>query len=73
MQFSGITTVSLTLLLALTGSAAYGGEFNLVANIGDPMPEFNNLPSVGGDTVSSTDLTEDVVVLAFLAKPLPMG
>jgi peroxiredoxin len=71
MQISRIKTVSFTLLLALAGPVAYGGEFNLVANIGDPMPEFNDLPSVGNDTISSSDLTEDVIVLAFLANHCP--
>lgn len=47
------------------------GQYNQVANIGDPMPEFSDLPTTDGGTLSSSDLTEEVVVLVFLANHCP--
>lgn len=63
-----------TLLILLVGLAAapcYAGEYNSVLNIGDTMPGFKNLPSVSGKTLSSSDLTSDVVVLVSLANHCP--
>ena len=47
------------------------GKYNQIINIGDQMPEFSNLPSVSGKSISSTDLTEDVIVLVLLANHCP--
>jgi len=47
------------------------GKYNKIINIGDSMPEFSNLPSVSGKNISSTDLTEDVIVLVLLANHCP--
>ncbi|MEZ5332583.1 MAG: thioredoxin family protein [Thermoanaerobaculia bacterium] len=47
------------------------GEYNAVAEIGDSLPAFENLPATDGSTLSSSDLTEDVVVLVFLANHCP--
>jgi peroxiredoxin len=60
-------------LLAVVALAlpAAAGEFNAIVDIGAPMPAFTNLPSTDGSTLSSTDLTEDVVVLVFLANHCP--
>lgn len=58
-------------LLPLAVLPLWGGKYNAVANIGDPMPEFKNLPSTDGTTLSSSDLKEDVVVLVFLANHCP--
>lgn len=55
----------------LAATAAFAGKYNAVLNIGDPMPEFANLPSTDGKTVSSADLTESVVVLVSLANHCP--
>ena len=49
----------------------YAGKYNQIINIGDQMPEFSNLPSVSGKSISSTDLTEDVIVLVLLANHCP--
>ena len=54
--------------LALPAAA---GEFNTIVDIGSPMPAFKNLPATDGSTISSSDLTEDVVVLVFLANHCP--
>lgn len=47
------------------------GEYNAVANIGDPLPTFESLPATDGSTLSSSDLEEDVVILVFLANHCP--
>jgi len=67
-------TASLSLLvvisLALTPPAV-AGEYNAVANIGDPMPPLQNLPATDGTTLSASDLEEDIVILVFLANHCP--
>lgn len=50
---------------------ARAGTYNAVAEIGDPLPAFENLPATDGSTLSSSDLAEDVVVLVFLANHCP--
>jgi peroxiredoxin len=40
-------------------------------SIGDPLPVFESLPTTDGDTLSSTDLGESVVVLVSLANHCP--
>lgn len=57
-------------LLALA-SAALGGQFNAVVDIGAPMPAFSNLPAADGGKLSSADVKQDVVVLVFLANHCP--
>ena len=52
-------------------SLALGGEFNKVVSIGDAMPAFTDLLTAGGGTISSADITEDVVVLVSLANHCP--
>ncbi|MGH9456978.1 MAG: thioredoxin family protein [Thermoanaerobaculia bacterium] len=64
----GILTAALVAALAVP---ALGGEFNAVVDIGATMPSFSNLPATDGSTLSSSDLTEDVVVLVFLANHCP--
>lgn len=56
------------LILAVPAAA---GEFNAIVDIGAPMPSFSNLPATDGGTLSSGDLSEDVVVLVFLANHCP--
>lgn len=58
-------------VVALAALPAWAGEFNSVVSIGDPMPEFQSLPSTKGTRISSSDLAEDVVVLVFLANHCP--
>jgi peroxiredoxin len=55
----------------LTGLSVDAGTYNSVAAIGDPLPAFESLPVVDGSTLSSADLTEEVVVLVFLANHCP--
>jgi peroxiredoxin len=66
--FALATTLSLA---ALTAVPAVAGRYNAVANLGDPMPTFSNLPAVDGSKLSSSDLDTDVVVLVFLANHCP--
>ena len=47
------------------------GSYNAVLSIGDSMPEFENLPSVSGKPLSSSDLKSDVVVMVSLANHCP--
>ncbi len=55
----------------LVASLAVAGQYNAVASLGDPLPAFQALPATDGSTLSSSDLTEDVVVLVFLANHCP--
>ena len=52
-------------------SAAYAGKYNSVLNIGDPLPVFEQLPSISGDDLSSKDLHEDILVFVSLANHCP--
>ena len=47
------------------------GEYNQIVDIGDAMPGFENLPTTEGDTLSASDLDEQVVVLVSLANHCP--
>jgi len=73
MQFENrITWLGLfAFLVLLHGHSLSAGEYNRVANIGDLLPSFTNLPAADGTQLSSDDLNEDVVVLAFLANHCP--
>ncbi len=67
-------TTRLTALLitaALLAAPALAGQFNAVADLGDPLPAFADLPATDGSTLSSSELTEDAVVLVFLANHCP--
>lgn len=59
-----------TLLLAVSFSI-FAGKYNVISDIGDAMPDFENLPAIDGVSLSSKDLTEDVVVLVLLANHCP--
>ncbi len=61
---------SCLVLMALT-CAAQAGKYNSIISIGDPMPEFSNLPATDGSSLSSADLDEDVVVIVMLANHCP--
>lgn len=66
--------LALTFILTLAAGVVLplrAGQFNKVANIGDPMPAFSDLPATDGGMYSSTDLRESVVVLVFLANHCP--
>ena len=68
--FKLLITVLLTALFASPGTTS-AGEYNLVMDIGDGMPEFENLPATDGGTLSASDLDESVVVLVSLANHCP--
>lgn len=59
------------LLLLIISFTINAGNYNQIVDIGDAMPDFSNLPSIDGSTLSSKDLTEDVVVLVLLANHCP--
>jgi peroxiredoxin len=59
----------LSLLMILP--AAFAGKYNQIVDIGAPLPRFDNLPATDGSKLSSSNLTEDVVVLVFLADHCP--
>jgi peroxiredoxin len=66
------TRFLLALALAAAVSAPVAaGQFNAVADLGDSLPAFADLPATDGSTLSSTDLSEEVVVLVFLANHCP--
>ncbi|MBN1379906.1 MAG: thioredoxin family protein [Gammaproteobacteria bacterium] len=60
-----------TLFLVFTFHAAHAGQYNSIINIGDSLPDFKNLPSIEGSNLSSSDLTESVLVLVSLANHCP--
>ncbi len=66
-----ILHATLVVLTAAGIPVLQAGEYNAVVNIGAPMPEFSELPATDGTTLSSSDLTEEVVVLVFLANHCP--
>ena len=68
-RFTRIPTFLAAALLAALPLSA--GSYNAVAEIGDPLPAFSDLPATDGSSLSSSDLTEDVVVLVFLANHCP--
>ena len=51
--------------------AVDGGEFNRVVDLGATLPEFGPLPATDGSELSAADLSEEVVVLVFLANHCP--
>lgn len=57
--------------LAITATAVQAGKYNTVINIGDPLPEFENLPTVDDGTLSSGDLKATVIVMVSLANHCP--
>ncbi|NIB42778.1 redoxin family protein [Pseudomaricurvus alkylphenolicus] len=61
----------LGLLLLWLSAATHSGAYNKVLNIGDTMPDFHQLPSTEDTRISSSDLTESVVVLVSLANHCP--
>jgi len=66
-----ITCFMFLLTFSLLAPLASAGQFNSILNIGDDLPEFNNLPSISGDTISSNDLNEDILVFVSLANHCP--
>ena len=59
------------LMLFLQSPFASAGQYNSILNIGDDLPAFNNLPSISGETISSDQLDEDILVFVSLANHCP--
>ena len=66
-----ITYSILFVLLYVQLPLASAGQYNSILNIGDHLPEFSNLPSISGDTLSSNQLDEDILVFVSLANHCP--
>jgi peroxiredoxin len=65
-----IRFLMLGVLLSIS-TASMAGQYNSIISIGDPMPVFNDLPSISGETLSSEEINEDVVVFVSLANHCP--
>lgn len=57
----------LTLFMETPGA----GQFNAILDIGDPMPAFEDLPTVSDERLSSDDLQARVIVMVSLANHCP--
>lgn len=71
MGKSKIMQKMMAVAFLLTALPAFSGEYNSIMDIGDPMPPFKDLPTTEGETLSSADLKESVVVLVSLANHCP--
>ncbi|KLU07721.1 PPO candidate 1 [Rhodopirellula islandica] len=74
MKFNCCVLVGLltTCCLIHLADQAIAGEFNTVLDIGDPAPEWNELPSTDGKKSSLTQWSDSkVVVLAFTCNSCP--
>ncbi|PHQ35519.1 thioredoxin family protein [Rhodopirellula bahusiensis] len=74
MKFCCFVLVSLAATWGLVGIAGQvaAGEFNTVLDIGDPAPEWSELPTTAGETSSLKDLSDSkFVVLAFTCNSCP--
>ena len=68
---SATLRVLAAVLFGLAAHSAVAGRYNTIMNIGDPMPEFKNLPTADGGTLSSGDITQSAVVMVSLANHCP--
>ncbi len=66
-----VRIILLSFIVALIAPVSIAGQYNSVLSIGDPLPEFNNLPAADGSALSSGDLTESVIVMVSLANHCP--
>jgi len=73
MRHGFFRTASAGLILSVLAAAVpmFAAKYNTIVDIGAPMPQFSNLPGTDGKILSSSDLKESVVVLAFLANHCP--
>jgi|SRR5579864_4621283 len=61
--------------IALIASTAFAGKYNLKVSVGDKAPAFASIPAVMGEkdqSLSLSDLKDNVVVLVFLANHCPV-
>ena len=71
MKFFKLVVPVLLATLLMAPAVSIAGEYNMIMDIGDTMPVFENLPTTDGGTLSSADLDEAVVVLVSLANHCP--
>jgi len=71
MQFFKWIATALWAMLLAVPTTSIAGEYNVIMNISDAMPVFENLPTTDDRTLSSTDLEASVVVLVSLANHCP--
>jgi peroxiredoxin len=65
--------ISQLLLLALV-APAFAGKYNAVLNVGDPAPEWTDLPGIDGKKHSLDDLKDkDLVVVVFTCNSCPVA
>ena len=61
-------------VLSLVAIPAFAGKYNKVVSVGDKAPDFSGLPAVENgeqNSLTLSDIKEDVVVVVFLAQSLP--
>lgn len=73
MRTCRLLTFTLLLLGTLAAGQLSAGTYNAIMNIGDPLPAFSNLPTASGETLSSSDIKEDVLVLVALSNACPFS
>ena len=59
------------LFLLIVCVTTHAGRYNQILSIGDDMPTFSQLPTTEDTTLSTQDISEDVVVMVFLANHCP--
>ena len=59
------------IVFLLLSHNSISGQYNSILTIGDQMPSFNNLPGISGNTLSTDELTESVLVFVSLANHCP--
>ena len=70
MQRPTRTCLILSVLLSFA-AVTHAGEYNTILDIGDPMPEFTDLPATDGQIYNSDEFDADVLVLVSLANHCP--
>ena len=71
MRFDRMLRNTLIVMVVCFPGTMLAGEYNMVVDIGDPLPGFENLPTTDNGKLSATDLKASVVVLVSLANHCP--
>jgi thiol-disulfide isomerase/thioredoxin len=58
-------------LLLMAGQPLMAGEYNWVMSVGDLLPRFGTFPATDDTMLSLNEVSEEVLVLAFLANHCP--
>lgn len=64
-------TILVSVVLFCLSCHTVAGQYNAVMDIGHTMPTFTQLPTTDGNTISSKDIKESVIVLVSLANHCP--